>query len=148
MGFQVFETLNNLLKGCTIWVSMCYWNKDWVPHTYPKGVRFLATAVVVQVVTGWPIWVAVIIIGLVTMVYTLSGGIRTVVWVDSFQFVLYLIGGVIIISFILNSSQFPGWESLFEMGKLKIFRFETNDMFTDAWFFGSGFMGGAHLSFA
>ena len=57
-----------------------------ITRLFADGVRFLATAVIVQVVTGWPIWVAVIIIGLVTMVYTLSGGIRTIVWVDSFQF--------------------------------------------------------------
>lgn len=47
-----------------------------ITRLFADGVRFLATAVVVQVVTGWPIWGAVLIIGIVTMVYTLSGGIR------------------------------------------------------------------------
>ncbi len=74
-----------------------------VTRLFADGVRFLATAVVVQVVTGWPIWAAVLIIGIVTMIYTLSGGIRTVLWVDSFQFILYLAGGAIVILFILNS---------------------------------------------
>ena len=66
------------------------------------GVRFLATAVVVQVITGWPLASAVLIIGAVTLVYTLFGGIRTVVWVDSIQFILYLFGGVASIIIVLN----------------------------------------------
>ena len=119
-----------------------------ITRLFADGVRFLATAVVVQVVTGWPIWLAVLIIGVVTMVYTLSGGIRTVLWVDSFQFVLYLAGGIIVIVFILHSAHFSGWEPLVEAGKTRIFRFTTDNMFTDAWFFGSAFFGGVLLSFA
>ena len=79
-----------------------------ITRLFADGVRFLATAVVVQMVTGWPIWAAVVVIGLVTMIYTLAGGIRTVLWVDSFQFILYLIGGTIVILFILSSQQFIG----------------------------------------
>ena len=88
-----------------------------VTRLFADGVRFLATAVVVQVVIGWPIWIAVLIIGIVTMIYTLSGGIRTVLWVDTFQFVLYLAGGAIVILFILSSAQFSGWDQLLEVGK-------------------------------
>ena len=73
-----------------------------ITRLFADGVRFLATAVVVQVVTGWPIWMAVLIIGIVTMVYTLYGGIRKVLWVDSFQFIFYLAGGIIVIYYIIN----------------------------------------------
>ena len=73
-----------------------------ITRLFADGVRFLATAVVIEVITGWPIWVAVLIIGLVTTIYTLSGGIRTIVWIDSFQFILYLFGGLIVILFISN----------------------------------------------
>ena len=61
------------------------------------GIRFLATAVIVQVVTGWSLPVSVLLIGVVTLIYSSLGGIRTIVWVDSFQFVLYLAGGLITI---------------------------------------------------
>ena len=66
------------------------------------GVRFLATGVVVQVVTGWPLWIAVCVIGGVTVLYTLLGGIRTIVWVDSVQFVLYLSGALISIFYLVH----------------------------------------------
>ena len=119
-----------------------------ITRLFADGVRLLATAVVVQVVTGWPIWVAVLVIGVVTMVYTLSGGFRTILWVDSFQFILYLSGGVIVILFILTATGFPGWDMLFSAGKTEVFRFTTDNMFKDAWFFGSAFFGGTLLSFA
>lgn len=63
------------------------------------GVRFLATGVIVQVLTGWPLWAAILLIGLVTLVYSLSGGIRTIIWIDALQFGLYLAGGIIVIGF-------------------------------------------------
>jgi len=119
-----------------------------ITRIFADGIRFLATAVIVQVVTGWSIEMSVLIIGLVTVVYTLSGGIKTILWVDSFQFVLYLMGGLIVIYTILSSSDFQGLDSLSIANKMKVFRFGTENMFTDAWFFGSAFIGGALLSFA
>ena len=89
------------------------------------GIRFLATAVIVQVVTGWSLPVAVLIIGAVTIVYTLMGGIRTVVWVDSFQFVLYIGGGLIAIIYILmhsDASLGTMMTQLNDQGKLDIVR--------------------------
>ena len=59
-----------------------------ITRIFADGIRFLATAVIVQVVTGWSIELSVLIIGVVTLVYTLSGGIKTILWVDSFQFIL------------------------------------------------------------
>ncbi|MBC8311354.1 MAG: sodium:solute symporter [Candidatus Marinimicrobia bacterium] len=119
-----------------------------ITRIFADGVRFLATAVIVQVVTGWSIEMSVLIIGIVTVVYTLSGGIKTILWVDSFQFVLYLLGGIIVIYTILTSPNFQGLDSLVLADKMKVFRFGTENMFTDAWFFGSAFIGGTLLSFA
>ena len=114
------------------------------------GVRFLATAVVVQVITGWSLPMAVIIIGIVTLVYTLSGGIRTVVWVDSIQFVLYLFGGIASIFIALNHLDKSLLETipiLIDQGKLTIFNWEGN-WIKDPYYFISAIMGGALLSFS
>ena len=114
------------------------------------GVRFLATAVVVQVITGWSLPMAVIIIGIVTLVYTLSGGIRTVVWVDSIQFVLYLFGGIAAIFIALNlldKSLLETIPILIDQGKLTIFNWEGN-WIKDPYYFISAIMGGALLSFS
>ena len=114
------------------------------------GIRFLATAVIVQVVTGWSLPVAVLVIGAVTIVYTLMGGIRTVVWVDSFQFVLYIGGGLIAITYILMHSDASFGSMLTELndqGKLDIVRWGW-DLFSNPWLFLSAVFGGMLLSFA
>ena len=57
------------------------------------SVRFLATAIIIQVITGWSIMFSIIIIACVTLVYTVSGGLRTVIQVDAMQFAIYIISG-------------------------------------------------------
>ncbi len=114
------------------------------------GIRFLATAVIVQVLTGWSLPTAVILIGIVTLIYTVFGGIRTVVWMDSFQFILYLSGALIVILHIFSSTTaVPGdfLADLLHEGKLSVFRF-GNDILTNPWLFWSAFIGGIFLSFA
>ena len=101
------------------------------------GIRFLATAVIVQVVTGWSLPVSVIVIGVVTLIYSALGGIRTIVWVDSFQFVLYLAGGLITILYILLQSDNSAANiltGLSEAGKTKIFNF-SGELLKDPYFF-------------
>ncbi len=117
-----------------------------VTRLLADGIRFLATAVVVQVITGWPLWVAVIVIGLVTLSYTLLGGLRTVVWMDSFQFGLYLGGGLIAIGFVLAHQTVP-WSELAAAGKFKIFHGGW-DLLHNPWTFISAVVGGMFLSFA
>lgn len=114
------------------------------------GIRFLATAVIVQVLTGWSLPFAVLLIGIVTLIYTVSGGIRTVVWIDSFQFVLYLLGAVLVICYMLfQSDVIPVGviADLMHEGKTNIFRWEGNWV-KDPWIFYSAFIGGIFLSFA
>jgi len=121
-----------------------------VTRILADGIRFLATAVIVQVVTGWSLPVAVLVIGAVTVVYTLMGGIRTVVWVDSFQFVLYLGGGLIAIIYILMHSDASFGTMLAQLndqGKLDVVRWGW-DLFSDPWLFLSAIFGGMLLSFA
>ncbi|SVA58731.1 uncharacterized protein METZ01_LOCUS111585 [marine metagenome] len=114
------------------------------------GIRFLATAVIVQVVTGWSLPMAVFIIGIVTLIYSLLGGIRTIVWIDSFQFVLYLFGGLITIFYILVNMDIrigETFSTLYSANKLTFLNF-TGDLFTDPYLFMTAVIGGAFLSFS
>ena len=114
------------------------------------GVRFLATAVVVQVITGWTLAMAVIMIGVVTLIYTLYGGIRTVVWLDSIQFILYLFGGIasiIIVLNLLDQSLFEAISTLSVEGKLSVFNWQ-GDLIKDPYYFISAIVGGVLLSFS
>ena len=114
------------------------------------GIRFLATAVIVQVVTGWSLPMAVFIIGIVTLIYSLLGGIRTIVWIDSFQFILYLFGGLITIFYILINMDIKDGETfstLYSANKLTFLNF-TGDLFTDPYMFITAVIGGTFLSFS
>ena len=114
------------------------------------GVRFLATAVVVQVITGWTLPMAVLMIGVVTLIYTLYGGIRTVVWLDSIQFILYLFGGfasIIIVLNLLDQSLFEAISTLLGEGKLSVFNWQ-GDLIKEPYYFITAIVGGVLLSFS
>jgi len=58
------------------------------------SVRVFATALPLSVVSGWPVWVSVLVVCVVTLVYTWRGGLAAVVWVDVLQLGLYVGTGV------------------------------------------------------
>ena len=121
-----------------------------VTRVLADGVRFLATAVVVQVITGWSIELAVLVIGVITLLYTLTGGLRTVMWIDSIQFVLFLFGGLISIFVALNYLDFNFSSIIRDLSnshKMKIFNFEGNLLY-DPYYFFSAVFGGIFLSFS
>ena len=121
-----------------------------VTRILADGVRVLATGVVVQVITGWSIEIAVLIIGAVTLVYTLTGGLRAVIWIDSVQFILYLLGGIISIYVALNYLDMPLNEifsNLSNSNKIRILNFEGS-LFNNPYYFFSAVLGGIFLSFS
>ena len=119
-----------------------------ITRVLADGVRFLATAVIIQVVTGWSLPMSLIIIGSTTAIYTIFGGLRSIVWVDSFQFGLYLFSGVIVVGTCLShidGQYFMIFSSLIKEGKTQIFHFTQ---ITDPWMVGNAVFGGMFLSAA
>lgn len=112
------------------------------------GIRFLATAVIIQVVMGWSIPQAVLVIGVCTLIYSLSGGLKTIIWVDSFQFIIYLSGAVITVFTIMSMDNFPSMiGDLNVRDKFSIFVFSGNPL-THSLHFISALIGGAMFSLA
>src|SRR6185312_8114683 len=58
------------------------------------AVRVFASAIPLALITGWSVPVAIVVMGVVTMVYTWFGGFKAVVWTDVIQLSVYLAGGV------------------------------------------------------
>ncbi len=144
---SIYETLGNIFGPV---VQKFASGIFLVTRVLADGIRFLATAVIVQVITGWSIPFAVLVVGVVTLIYTLLGGIRTVIWVDSFQFILYLGGAITTISILFNSlSQSPVnlLSQLFSDGKFQIFHWDRA-IFNNPWAAVSAVIGGILLSFA
>jgi len=121
-----------------------------ITRVLADGIRFLAVAVIVQIITGWSLVGAVMLIGVVTLIYTILGGIKTVVWVDSFQFILYLAGGLLTIGFILSQIDVPIATVISQLageGKIQIVHWGW-DLFSQPYVFLSAVIGGMLLSFA
>ena len=112
------------------------------------GVRFLATAVIVQVLTGWSLEISVLLIGFVTLLYSVSGGLKAILLIDSIQFLIYFSGGLIVVLFILFSDSFTGFHNLFQQEKLDVFKIVTDNFIYDSLFIINAFVGGVLLSFA
>jgi len=121
-----------------------------ITRVLADGIRFLAVAIIVQLITGWSLSNSILIIGIITLIYTYSGGIRSIVWIDSFQFILYLSGGIISIVFVLSNTDVSTIniiKDLADQNKFQIFNLNWQ-IFTNPFAFISAFIGGTLLSFA
>ena len=67
-----------------------------------QSVRVFVAAIPLQVVTGLPIWICIIIIGIFAIGWTLMGGMRTVIWTDVMQFGLFTFGGLMALFYVVN----------------------------------------------
>ena len=113
------------------------------------GVRLFATALVLSVVTQISDFWTVILIGLITVVYTYYGGLVAVVWNDVVQLVIY-VGGALIAAWMLLDQIPGGWNQMVitanQAGKLQFLDFEL--LFSRPYTIWGGILGGAFLTFA
>ncbi|MEM9237103.1 MAG: sodium/solute symporter [Verrucomicrobiota bacterium] len=102
-----------------------------------QSVRVLVAAIPLKVVTGMPIEWSILIIGVFAIGWTLMGGMRTVIWTDVMQFVIFAFGGVLALGWIAFS--LPGgwsdyWQTASEFGRTRTmdwtFGFEAELQFT------------------
>ena len=121
-----------------------------VTRLLADGVRFLATAVIVQILTGWSIFTSIFIIGCTTLIYSFFGGIRSILWIDFFQFILYLFGGLTAIIIGLSYVELSFFDLLSYLSskeKLQLFEFSGNPI-GNSYHFISALIGGIFLSLA
>lgn len=87
-----------------------------VTRTLADGLRLYLTALVLGQVSGFDLTLCVLIMGVATVVYSAIGGIRSVVWNDCIQLVVYLIGAVVAIGVIVAALP-GGWQELWQFGQ-------------------------------
>jgi SSS family transporter len=68
-----------------------------------QGARVYIAAKALQVVTGTDVTTSIVIIGFVSIGWTIMGGITTVVWTDAIQFLLFVVGAVAAVAFAATS---------------------------------------------
>jgi len=113
------------------------------------GLTFYAPAIVLSVIFGWPDRLTTLIIGVTVVLYTVTGGIRTVTWTDVQQMLIIFFGLVValVMIFHLLPRQVSFLDALHlagSAGKLNAvtFHFDWNDRY-NLW---SGLIGGMFLA--
>ena len=121
-----------------------------------EGVRIYAASIVLTAVLGTSLpnfpnltlW-SIVIVGVLTLVYTFEGGIAAVIWTDLIQLIIY-IGGSLVAAYMLLSLVPGGWNEIYAQGaaagKFQLFSFDLslNLPFT----FWAGLFGGTFLTMA
>ncbi len=79
-----------------------------------QSVRVLVTALILQTVTGWDMNWSILAIGLFALLWTLMGGMRTVIWTDVIQFVIFIFGGLLALGWLVNGL---GWSEIVEVNR-------------------------------
>jgi SSS family solute:Na+ symporter len=121
-----------------------------ITRAIAEGVRVSAIALVLSVVLGTSEKFAVVLVIALTILYTLEGGMKAVIWTDVAQLAIYLTGSAVTLFVLLN--RIPGgWTEVTQAAaaaghKLQFldFSFSWSTKYT----FWSGLIGGAFLTMA
>lgn len=124
-------------------------------RTAADGVRLFATAIPLKLLLNINYPVAILIIAVVSLIYTYTGGVKGIIWVDVIQMFIYIFGALLAGFFILNLLP-RGWNSVVfaasEGNKFQVFNLgfsgTIKDFFSDPYTLISGILGGAFLSMA
>lgn len=125
-----------------------------VTRNLGDGLRLFLTAVVLEATLNWPLPVCVITIGVATIIFTVLGGMQSVIWNDCVQLIVYMLGGVLALLLIVSRME-GGFDELMTFadtnGKLRMFDFAVTNSagklrFDEAYTFWAGLIGGAFLT--
>jgi len=119
------------------------------------GVRLFATAIPLKLMINISYPEAIMIMALVALIYTYTGGVKGIIWVDVIQMFTYLGGAIFAGIYLLNLIP-GGWGTVVnaasESGKLSIFNpgFDKGfaGFFSQPYTLIGGLLGGAFLSMA
>ncbi len=118
-----------------------------VTRNVADGLRLFLAAFVLQQVLGIPLSTSIILMGVVTIIYTMVGGMKSVVWNDCLQLVVYLVGAGL--ALLVAFQRLPGgFDQVLQYGavhdKWRVFDFGFD--FTKPYTFWAGLIGGTFLS--
>src|SRR5689334_11460829 len=125
-----------------------------VTRAMAEGVRVFAISLVISIVLGTGEIASIVLIVVLTLIYTFEGGMTAVIWRDVVQMTLYVVGAVL--SFAVILGKIPGgWEHVAAVAgaahKFTIFDFRfapTMEFFSRTYTFWAGLAGGCFLTTA
>ena len=116
-----------------------------VLRIFADGVRLFTTAIPIKFITGLGYFECIVIVGLITVVYSYIGGIKAVIWTDVVQMFIYFIGAIASMIVIFNLLP-NGWSDVVAFAapgnKFQSFNFTMPGSFTELFTGGYGLIGG------
>ncbi|MCH8557773.1 MAG: sodium:solute symporter [Balneolia bacterium] len=122
-----------------------------VTRLLADGIRLFAAAIPLKIITGLDYPVAIALIGFLTLAYTYYGGLRSVIWIDVLQLLVYTICAVFIVWYTAGLlSGGTGMELLQQEDKLSWLQMPTSlsDVFLTPYNLIGAVIGGTFLSMA
>lgn len=128
-----------------------------VTRLLADGVRLFATAIPIKVMADMAglemtYFQIIFVIGVITIVYTLVGGIKAVVWMDVVQMAIYVGGAVLAAVILIGEAPAGWWTAAVAEGKTQVFDFASSmsfpTMMTESYAFITAVVGGALFSMA
>jgi SSS family transporter len=142
--FTAYEVLDRRFGGATKRLASVIFL---VTRNLADGLRLFLTAIALEAVLGWSLAACIIVIGLATIAYTVFGGMKSVIWNDCVQMVVYVVGGAIAGVVILTRLP-EGWSTFVAFGeahdKFRVLDFTWS--LSDAYTFWAGLFGGMFLT--
>ncbi len=94
-----------------------------------QSVRVLVTALILKTVTPLDMPVSIVVITIFAIIWTLMGGMTTVIWTDAMQFGLFIFSGLLALFWIISGIP-GGWGETYDVassaGKLTLLNFSTD----------------------
>ncbi len=81
-----------------------------VVRAFGTGIMVYAMGIILEAVLGIPFWQSVVVVGVITLIYSTSGGMKAVVYGDAIQMVLIFSGLLLV-----------GWYALQDAGGFEVF---------------------------
>ncbi len=114
-----------------------------------EGVRLFAISILIGIAIGTSDIVSIVIITVLTLLYTIKGGMKAVIWTDVMQMFIY-VGGSMAALWALGYQVPGGWPVIYQAGhaagKFTVFHFVLN--LTTTYTFWTGLIGGCFLTMA
>jgi SSS family transporter len=115
-----------------------------------EGVRLFSISIVIAIVFRTGVAASLIIISVLTLLYTLEGGLTAVIWTDVIQLTIYISGSIVALLIALHTLP-GGWGEVLQVAqaagnKFAVFNFHFN--WSQPYLFWTGLVGGMFLNTA
>jgi SSS family solute:Na+ symporter len=123
---SIYEFLKHRFGNATQYTGSIFF---FITRLTASGVRLYATCMAVAYILGWSLVQAILLFTIVSIIFIAFGGIKAVVWAGAYQALMFFIGGIALLVFLLFQMQggiTTIWQIAQDAGRLSVFKFDFN----------------------